>query len=239
MKKGLLLCISLFLLSESQAQNKHLDFNYALTVYNLSTLTESSRTLSSPNAPSAHQTLRHVKYLQPTLAFQWQNKKRNRHEIELSQWHFRQETNTQKFPSQGSIPEQRYKSKASELAIALRYEYIITFNKKRNTRWVPALGLAASPYLAIDKIEPILSNQYTFTRTQYGVRGFLVPRLTYFFSSRIFADLNIPLCVTGISMQSDNNKDPNLSRQLQKNSLLSFDALPYLYSVRLGLGIKI
>ncbi len=121
----------------------------------------------------------------------------------------------------------------------MRYEYVLQFRKAKNTRLVPALGFGYSGYYERQSYNPKTTIGFPVINTELGVRLFVVPRLNYFFSKKFYLDLNVPLCLSDISLQLYNIKDPALSVSAQKYGLVNFELFPKLMSMRLGVGMKI
>lgn len=234
----LMLCTSL-----SFAQNPNLDFKYAIKVSNMATLekrvfltrhSDSFVTISRDND---------LQIFNPTIAFQIKNKKQNIHEIELTSLELQREKNNTIYYRDNLGELQKLQTLAGatfiNTSIAFRYEYIINFAKKQNSRFMPSLGLALMPYYQRSKMVPELSVYYPETRTYIGVRGFVTPRVSYLISKRLSADVNIPVCVTDTYSEIFRTNNPTLPAAAQKNTHTSMETMPKFFSVRAGLRVTI
>lgn len=222
----------------SFGQNKNLERKYALKLYNMSSHEQQEEPFAS-GIFTGTTTDKDVRLLHPTIAFRIKNNRNNMHEIELtnldlgsvSSESVLQYTPGAVVPFSGGKTKQTY--------IALRYEYILNFMKNRDSRWMPALGLAAMPYYKRSSYSPVLQTEFPIAETRTGVKAFVIPRLNYALTSRLFLDLNIPLCVADMNIQHNSKKNPNLPVAEQKNNTGNFEGVPGFYSIRLGLGLNI
>lgn len=227
----------------SFAQNPNLDFKYAIKVSNMATLekrvfltrhSDSFVTISRDND---------LKIFNPTIAFQIKNKKQNVHEIELTSLELQREKNSTIYYRDNLGELQKLQTLAGatfiNTNIAFRYEYIINFAKKQNSRFMPSLGLAAMPYYQRSRMIPELSVYYPETRTYIGVRGFVTPRVSYLISKRLSADVNIPVCVTDFYSEIFRTNNPTFPAAAQRNSITNLETMPKFFSVRAGLRVTI
>lgn len=235
------LCLGALLLSATYAgyaQNKNLEGKYALKLYNTTSWQkEESFGISGTYIKTTEQ--KDFQLLHPSIAARLTDRSGNMHEVELT----RMELGVVKDvvylmnPSGTTIPVSG--GKTTQTNIALRYEYIFNFMKKKNSKWMPALGLALMPYFQRDNFTPELSTAYPSTTTALGAKGWVIPRITYAISSKLFVDLNVPLCVTDANIEWNNHKNPNLSQGEQKSEVTNFQGAPQHYSIRLGVGLKV
>lgn len=222
----------------SYGQNKNLNAKYAVKVYNLSSLQKHEEPYTQ-GIFTGQTTQKNLQLFHPTIAFRIRNKKNNFHEIELTKLEVGSEETLSGVNFNNGSPIIIAGGKTNTTAIAVRYEYILNFNKKKNSKLMPALGLALMPYYQRTHYTPSLATEFPETATRLGVKGFVVPRVTYAISSRLFLDVNIPICVTDMYTLMNNEKNPNLTQQEQKYSTGNFDGLPEFYSLRIGLGLNI
>ncbi len=222
----------------SYAQNKNLDAKFALKLYNLSSW-EKKVIPAAQGIFTGTETIKQNQLFHPAIAFRIRNKKNNFHEIEL--------TNLE-VGTKNTITEINYNqgmlmpiagAKTTTSAIAVRYEYILNFLKKRNSRFMPSLGLALMPYYMRTNFDPVLATQFPVTNTRMGAKGFLVPRLNYAITSRLLVDVNVPFCITDSYVERVNQRNPNITQREQKYETGNFDGIPNRYSFRVGLGLTI
>jgi len=233
---AILLCIGI-----AEAQNPNLDFKYSVKVSNLSTLQKRSEVNRVGNNDTAiideHNSLR---LFHPTIAFQIKNKRNNIHEIELTDLSVARNTFKNSLSYNPTQPLALLNgSKVTATHISLRYEYIRTFSKKINSRFMPSLGFGILPYYQRNSYKPALSTDYIAKRTVLGAKGFLIPRVCYNVSKRLFVDLNIPMCFVDVNAKIDNLNNPNLPVSEQSNTITNAEMLPDFFSLRLGLGLRI
>lgn len=174
--------------------------------------------------------------LQPGAALMVRTRKGNYHEVELSKLDIRR--NVTEFP-QPLYSSYRQLYQESQVAIAMRYEYIIPFIKRPGARFVPSLGVAAMPYFERIALVPYLTPYYSMATTSVGIRTFIVPRLQVNITKRLFADVNIPICTTDMAAVRQHIDDPTLADEAQNYSTGNFNALPTYVSARIGLGLKL
>lgn len=179
-------------------------------------------------------------YVQPSFAITSRTKKGNYHEAELSRLDFSQTENSAIFtdPSTG-VQAYRYLEKIRTIQIAVRYEYIIVLNKKKNAWLVPTIGFAAMPYFTRYSLLPYYTANYPMTTASIGVRSMIVPRVNVNLSKKILLDVNVPICIFDGGHNWQHIQNPTLPVRAQKYSVADFQALPGFYSARLGLGWKI
>lgn len=235
------LCLGVILLSSAYAgyaQNKNLEGKYALKLYNTTSWQKEERYAISGNYILSG-VRKDFQLLHPSLAVRLTDKSGNMHEAELTRLELGSVNDVTSLidPTGASIPASG--GKTTETNIALRYEYIFNFMKKKNSRWMPALGLGLMPYFQRSSFVPALATSFPATTTSLGAKGWIIPRITYAISSKLFVDLNVPLCITDANIQWSNQNNPNLNVKEQKSETSNFEGAPQHYSIRLGIGLKV
>jgi hypothetical protein len=219
------------------AQNKNLDSKYAVRLYNTTSWEKKTEPyyMGSFTGRTTHE---QFQFLHPSISFRAKNKRNNFHELELYSLRLdeREEVST---INTNFGPITMAGGKITTTNIAVRYEYTINFMKKKNSRLMPAIGIAAMPYFERTDFDPVLSTQYPTSQIYAGVRGFIIPKLTYAVGSRMFLDLSIPLCFADTYFDRTKQKNPILPHAEQQTDVFNFEAAPQFYSVRVGLGLKI
>lgn len=104
---------------------------------------------------------------------------------------------------------------------------------------MPAIGISAMPYYQQTAFTPVLATEYPAATSRGGVKAYVIPRINYAISSKLFVDLNIPICIADMYFERNSKTNPNLLPQDQKNSTGNFDGIPKLYSIRIGVGLNI
>lgn len=242
MKKYLLIVILLLFLKSGWTQNTNIDYKYAIKAYNLTTYDEFERTRTSSDSSSSiiHYTSTSLQILHPTIAFQWKTKKNNFHEVELTGFMLGK-LSTSKEISDDTLNSGQTTSGYDlfTTSISARYEYILNFNKTKNSKFVPSIGFGINPYYKQDNYSPKVSSLYPTSEIYIGTKVFVTPRLTYYLSSKLFFDINIPLCFIDSYFLIDKEDDPALPIEERTVTTIDFEAFPKVFSGRIGIGIKI
>ena len=241
MKKLISIFVLLLVSLYGWSQNTNLDYEYAIKLYNLTTFEDYSKTgVDTSTWNSYYYTDKTLQVLYPTVSFQWKTKKNDFHEIELTSFRLdKVETGTETvIDSLGTI-ETISGGEIITTSISARYEYILNFNKSNDSKLVPSLGFGINPYYRQSNRMPYVSNEYQSSEKSIGARVFVSPRLTYYFSSRFFIDLNIPVCFSDIYFQSDKDEDPTLTIEQRTINTFDFESFPKFFSGRIGIGLKL
>jgi hypothetical protein len=242
MKRIHVILFALIFTGNLNAQNTNLDYSGALKISNLTSYEEYSISTSTDTTNSTFQqtTQTALTIFHPTVAYQWITDKDNFHEIELTGLMFgnkRSETvlkndSTNIDPTIGGM-----KTLTAELS--LRYEYILTFNKMKESKFVPSVGFGLNPFYRQISNTPALSNEFPNSEKQVGLRAFITPRITYFVTRKFFLDLNLPLCFSEFNYTALRQANPLISADHRTTSTLNFYQFPKFVSARIGIGIKI
>jgi hypothetical protein len=242
MKKIFPLLIALAPAYLSFAQNPQPDYKIALKIYNLASLEEYTNVTASENDSSTQYTFntRKLDIFHPTFAYQWSNKKEDFHEIELTRFSL---SNTV-FGAQSQMGNSNStmlsgSERMRTIDISVRYEYIRNFRKGLDKKMLPSLGFAINPYCNHIVTQPIVSTSFPTSSWHLGARMFVVPRLNFTLSKRIFLDINIPICI--VDNYQLRNKYANPAIPLDNRITYSnlFELLPRVYSIRFGVGFKL
>lgn len=243
MKFCLLTTVLLLITQLSWTQNTYLDYKHALKIYNLTSFEEQFKTRRI-NDDTTFNRIRYatttLRVLHPTIAFQWKTSKNNFHEIELTNLIVSNlDTKTEFINDTTSSNQIIAGSRLTTMLISIRYEYILNFNKSKDTKFVPSLGFGFNPYFSKNNNKPFVSNIFPTTEIYTGFRTFINPRLTYYLSSKLFMDLNIPLCLFDTFYFSDMDSNPSIPLAERTVSSFNFNQFPKVLSVRLGVGLKL
>lgn len=176
-------------------------------------------------------------YIQPSLAVSFGNKNHNYHELELSRISVRSTSvNPMLQTSQANLP---LGYRLNTTHIAMRYEFIIPFIKRKEALFVPAVGAAVMPYYSRYSLQPYSTADVPVTSSTLGAQTFIIPRLQVNLSKRVFIDANVPVCITDFGAKRNHIQDPTLPVNAQQYTIADVQFLPGVYTARLGLGIKI
>lgn len=234
------LFIYCFLISSlSFAQNKSLEYNRYLKIYNLLSYQKSTDSWldSSNRYNSSHTTL---KIFHPTIAYGWRGKNQNINELELKTLFI---NNVDDLKTSTKISNGMNMSTSGEKvfssSLSLRYEYIINLIKSSTCKFAPSVGLSINPYYSSYNIKPHTTLTFPSSDFDIGAKGFIIPRLIYKYSSKCFFDLNIPLAIFDANQDFLKVRNPAIPVSSQRISTSSFDLMPKQFSLRLGFGIKL
>jgi hypothetical protein len=237
-----MLFLFVFTAKFGQAQYPHMDYNSALKISNLTVFQERSGSLRFNTNPSYLEESANtsLQILQPTIAFQWKSEKGNFHEIELT---------SLSWGKVGAETVVTYDSTSSGIRVAasdlttadisMRYEYILVFNKEKYSKVVPSVGFGVNPYFGNVRYSPEVSSSFPASETTVGIRTFITPRVTYFMTSRLFVDVNLPVCITDAGIFIDEVDDPAIPVDQRSISTFDFNQFPRFFSGRIGLGVKL
>lgn len=242
MSKYFLIVFSLLLISKVWSQNTNLDFRFAVKIYNLTSFEEIIVTKKPNDSSSFHYDYidRNLQILHPAMAVQWKTKKNNFHEIELTNFTLNQLEKETKVinDTNGIIQAVSAGDNLNTAYISVRYEYILNFNKLKDKKILLSSGFGFSPFYKYEKDIPSVSSSFPASEVNIGLRVFVTPRLTYFVSSRLFIDINIPLCVWDLDYIIDKDENPALTAAQQSAGSFNFQQFPKIFSGRAGVGLK-
>ena len=179
--------------------------------------------------------------MNPTIAFNWKGRKSNYNELELTTISLNKnyDETTVSNTSSSALPSPISGTKVISSMVSIRYEYIFIFLKGSASRVIPSLGCAINPFYEHLKKNPLTTQAFPTTIVNFGSNGFLVPRATYYFSTKCFFDINIPIELFNLNNSASKVSNPQIPIKSQRTSDWNFHLLPEFFSLRLGLGIKI
>lgn len=178
-------------------------------------------------------------YLHPSVAVNYRNKRKNQHEIELNKvsiinTDYYIEKNT---PTSGITS--LHSQSLTTTIVQLRYEYILSFNKKPSAKIEPSIGFGALAYYEGVKATPYESSNFPASTTYFGTRFTVTPRVCLNITKRLFADINIPFCIMDAGVAKQHLRDASLPVTAQKYSIFDVELFPSYYSLRIGTGLRI
>jgi hypothetical protein len=236
-----IILFSVFILSfvYGQAQNTNLDYKYAIKAYNLTSYYENTTGPTQSDSSTAVYTTNDLKILHPTLAFQWENSKRNFHELELTSFQLGKLSTLTDLTGSSGTSSLTTGSNVIMTDIAFRYEYIVNFKKSETRKLVPSMGFGGGPYYRLYKYQPKVSSEFPSSQQDIGLGVFVTPRLTYYMTSRIFFDVNIPVCLFDFNYLVNKQDNPELELSERTTSEINIDMFPKNLSGRFGIGLKL
>jgi hypothetical protein len=239
--KPLTLLLLIIAVKTGWTQNTNLDYKSALKIYNLTSFDEQtiSRRLTA-SSPLYQYTNTTLQILHPTIAFQWQSKKNNFHEIELTSLMLGKiGTQTEIINDTTNNGQTISGSDLKKTVISARYEYILNFNKSKNSKFVPSIGFGINPYFRQNNYSPKISSLFPTSEISVGMRAFITPRFTYFLTSKLFIDVNIPLCFFDTFYFAGKEDNPAISLLERTTNTFNFNLFPKVISGRIGIGLKL
>lgn len=212
----------------------------AIKVYNLATYEKQIEQTAVSTDLKRISTNKTFTLLHPTVAVQWKNKKGKNREIELTTLSFKHEDQYMKYSSDSmSVVAITSGNKVSTASIGLRYECTFLQTTPKSSKTLFSFAYAVNPFVKIIHTVPYTSSSYPTSNTSLGLNAFLVPRMNYNLSSKLFVDFNLPINLFSTYMLHSRNSDPSIQVADQSNSSFNFDALSNVLSARIGLGIKL
>lgn len=234
-----LIIVSPVLAQDIEPQNEQVESHarFAIKGYNITTF---NRQKEITYTTGYRYTQKSDKYFSPAAALNITNKKGNAHEIELSDFTLNTKDNKQELSmfNGGVFVPIIVGERTTNTAIAVRYEYIINFAKKKDWRLKPMLGIAGQPYYERERTVPYSTVNFNVTHTEAGIRGYIIPRINFDVCKHLFFDLNIPVCVADGKYYSDKRIDPTTSRMRDENRG-DFNLFAQAISIRVGAGIRL
>lgn len=240
MKKPISLIILVLLTLCLWSQNQNPGYRYAVKLYNQTTFENYDKT--EPDSVYDHYfyTDKKLQLLHPTIAFQWKTKKNNFHEIELTSFSLDKiETGTEIRNDTSFIYSTVSGAEIVTTNISVQYEYILNLIKSPDARFVPSVGFGGNAYYRQSNYKPKVTESYRTSENLVGARAFVIPRLTWYFSSKFFADINVKLCMFDTYFLSDKDKDPRLTLAEGTKNSLNLELFPKFISGRIGFGVRL
>ena len=235
----------LFLLAfvkTSWSQNTNLNYHSGLKLYNTTIFEEQSKSMlvSDTSSVRFQYTNTNSQILHPSIAFHWKSKTNNFHEIELTNFMVNKVGTKTEYVSDTSASGQLVSGEyITNTALSLRYEYIAVLNKSKNSKVVPSIGFGVNPYFRRSSISYESATSFPSSNQSIGVRSFITPRVTCFLTSKLFLDVNIPICLFDNYILTESSDNPAVPISQRDISTYNFNQFPKFISGRIGLGIKL
>jgi hypothetical protein len=178
--------------------------------------------------------------LHPTIAFQWKTRKNNFREIELTTLALgRLGTKTVIKSDPSNYGQIISGNEIFTTAVSVRYEYILNFNKLKDKKLVKSVGFGINPYFRQDNYSSKVATSFPTSEKKIGMNVFITPRIMYFLTSKLFIDVNVPLCFfnTYFGVYKDDNA--TIPVEERRISTFNFNQFPKIFSGRIGIGLKL
>jgi len=231
-----------FLITIGWSQNTNLNYQTGLKLYNTTIFEEqlNSIQLSDTSSFRYQYTNTNLQILNPSIAFHWKSKKDNFHEIELTNFLINKVgTRTEILSDSSSNSQLISGDDITTTSLSVRYEYIVVLNKSKNSKIVPSIGFGVNPYFRKNNFAPKNSSSFPSTNQNFGIRTFITPRVTYFLTSKLFLDVNIPICFFDNSIVTENQNNPSIPISNRTTSTFNFNQFPKFRCARIGIGLKL
>jgi len=231
-----------FLITIGWSQNTNLNFQSGIKLYNTTIFEEQSKSMlvSDTSSIRIQYTNKNSQILHPTIAFQWKSKTNNFHEIELTNFMVNKVGTKTEYVSDTSASGQLVSGEyITNTALSIRYEYIAVLNKSKNNKIVPSIGFGVNPYFRKSSIAYESSTSFPSSNQSIGVRAFITPRINYFLTSKLFLDVNIPICLFDNYILTESSDNPAIPISQRDISSYNFNQFPKFISGRIGIGIKL
>ena len=122
----------------------------------------------------------------------------------------------------------------------LGYGYFMDLMKsKAKSPFAFFLGFQANPYFTFLRSEPVASTDFRISDYVFGMQGQIVPRIAWYSSKRIFADLSVELSMFEAFAARTKTDSPLSSVIERTNTRTMFQVLPMYHSICVSIGAKI
>lgn len=242
MKISVLTALFLVIAFTAIAQENPSDFKAALKIYNSVDYGsfQNGHSFNDSTGAFLRTTDTELTLLRPVFAVQWQNKAGHFHELELNRLELgltssetvqRNQQNNNTGPTVAGADLIRTR-------IALGYQYIIPLKKENEGKTALYLGLGGITYYQYVLTKPLITTEFPASAGNTGVRLFLSPRFNWFFSERLFLDVQAQIFLADMRFSFVNDQNPTIPIENQRQTSTEFATLPSMFSGRIGLGFK-
>ena len=240
--KTFLLFFTLVLISIPSI-SQETESRYSLKLYNLVSYEKFLTTVPIHDSTISHfrNSYSEFRFLHPTIAFEWRNASNNSHQIELVSLNFGTREYISEYVDSANLQQGVFHEGYSvvQTKVAVRYEYIINFAKASENKLKFTLGLGAILYFNKRNFHPMVASSFPLHETQFGLRTFVTPGLTYKVSPRVSVELNSPLSFSDFYIDRIKEENPALPIPERSSSSQNFQTFGPFFSARLGVGIRL
>lgn len=181
--------------------------------------------------------LKYHYFFNPSIAFQFRNHKRGWHELILNQGYGVLGKTTRNIYDSLSIPHS-IEGQGFNFSSTVSYEY--NWNVLRNShKWNPSIGIGTKTSVLSGSFHSLNQKNYVSNYSSIHVQTYLVPRIIYNFSPRLFGDFNIPINLFYIDAKTSKyrNSFSNYPSTIT-NSHFDGDYNFENFSLRMGIGYR-
>jgi hypothetical protein len=240
MKRLIFFFVFATVINQGWGQNQNSDNGFRIKLNNLAFFEEFQLVNSWSEIGTASETYydySNICILNPTIAIQMATKRKNLHEIELIDFSIgKNEFKESYFNNiyEEVIPRRGYNRNSMNLS--LKYEYIYTFNKQMESKFLPSIGLGVNPQYLNLTSKPVIQPDWQTDNKLFIFRVQITPRISYFLTSNIFFDLSIPFTVIDFKYNYYYIRNYTIMEELRTSRTDKFSLFPVYYSGRIGIG---
>lgn len=118
-------------------------------------------------------------------------------------------------------------------AVSIGYKYHFNFIKKKNSRWIPSVGIGAHLVYGGGHSQSISDWRDSDLTTSIGLEHYIQPALTVHVSKRLFVNLSLPFNLFSTTFQFNKRSGSSNSTNFYSGTGLNS------FQLKLGLGIKL
>jgi hypothetical protein len=237
MRTTFLISLSLFLLGTiCSAQNPNLDFKVAAKVSNLTTY-QTGEIGGSGLVSGQPMRLRYFQAIHLVPAVVWMGRKGLWNEVSVIQANWEETKGNGVFDST-PFPHSARSHRLQNVVFSAQYGKFLPFFRKKDTHWVPMLGVELrSSYAQVNQV-PTFLNDYTFRRLRGDLWGYLTPRLSWFPSKRCFADLSLKVQCFDLILSQSKDISGNRPAEIATRHGAEIYFLNPVFAASVGFGYK-
>lgn len=170
------------------------------------------------------------------------NKKGNSSEIEISRLRYSNNYNKEynDIDSTGNVVNILSGNRIKQFELFIRYEYKLYMFKNKDWKTIkPIIGFSTTPFVQWSKLAPLLSTEYSSSKTSVGLYLSVIPRIEYVINERWYLDLNLPLSLITTHYTTIRDDNPMLPQNERVESFFDLYNGPVSFAIRFGIGFII
>lgn len=222
-KRFFLLLVLTLLTTRSFSQNKYLNYKYSISTNALFRYNYNSNPfLFNPILPPLPRITASLFVMDGGL---------NQHELSIEQFKF------SVLPDQWGKNISRLNRSA---AVSIGYKYHFNFIKKKNSRWIPSVGIGAHLVYRGSHSQSISNWRDSDLSNSLGLEHYVQPALTFHANRRLYVNLALPFNVFSTTFQFNKRNGSSYNPGDLSNSanFRSGTGLNY-FQAKIGIGIKL
>jgi hypothetical protein len=124
-------------------------------------------------------------------------------------------------------------------SIESTFRYQINHCIKKDKIVSPHFGISSEVFYNFNKFNPATTSEYRKTEQNLGLLLEIIPSITFKINSKLIFDLNVPIGLYEIFLNSLKDENPQLTLKDQKRSKIVGNFIPKTIGFRIGLVYKI